>query len=259
MGYSGHVLTSLADGRIWADRYGDGEPSIIALHGWGRSRHDWSTVLTQRNALAVDLPGFGASPAPDTAWTTAEYADALAPVLAQYNQPILVGHSFGGRVAVQVAARHPGLLGGVLLTGVPLLRKEAPASKPAAKYRLARWLNTRGVLSDDRMEKLRQQYGSADYKAATGVLRGILINAVNEDYREQLSRMAELHVPTQMVWGEHDTAAPVEMATRARELIGPTAELTVVAGSAHLIDNALAAAVGDALDTFTSSNDGTAS
>ncbi len=259
MGYSGRVLTSLADGRIWADRYGDGEPSIIALHGWGRSRHDWSTVLPRRDALAVDLPGFGASPAPDTAWTTADYADALAPVLAQYSRPVLVGHSFGGRVAVQVAARHPGLLHGVLLTGVPLLRTAAPASKPALKYRTARWLNKRGVFSDDRMEKLRQQYGSADYKAATGVLRGILINAVNEDYREQLTRMGELGVPTQMVWGEHDTAAPVEMATRARELIGPTAELTVVGGSAHLIDAALTESINDALDLLMPSNDGTAS
>ncbi|MFI5425751.1 alpha/beta fold hydrolase [Aeromicrobium sp. UC242_57] len=152
MGYSCEVLTSLADGRIWADRYGDGEPSIIALHGWGRSRHDWSPVLPHRNALAVDLPGFGASPAPDTAWTTAEYADALAPVLAAYTSPVLVGHSFGGRVAVQVAARHPGLLGGVLLTGVPLLRNEAPSGKPAFRYRSARWLNRRGILSDDRMD-----------------------------------------------------------------------------------------------------------
>lgn len=259
MGYSERVLTSLADGRIWADRYGDGEPSIIALHGWGRSRHDWSSVLPHRNALAVDLPGFGASPAPETAWTTADYADALAPVLSQYANPILAGHSFGGRVAVQVASRHPGLLGGVLLTGVPLLRNEAPAGKSPLKYRAARWANRRKIISDDRMEKLRQQYGSADYNAAKGTMRGVLVNAVNEDYREQLSTMAKLGVPTQMVWGEHDTAAPVEMATRAQQMLGASAQLTVVPGSAHLIDDALAAAIGAALDTFESSNDGTAS
>lgn len=259
MGYSDQVLTSLADGRIWADRYGDGEPSIVALHGWGRSRHDWSTVLPRRNALAVDLPGFGASPAPDTAWTTADYADALAPVLKQYDRPILIGHSFGGRVAVQVAARHPGVLGGVVLTGVPLLRKVATSGKSPFKYRAARWANRRGILNDDRMEKLRQQYGSADYNAATGVMRGVLVNAVNEDYREQLARMAKLAVPTAMVWGEHDTAAPVEMATRARELIGPTAELRVVSGSAHLIDTALTAAINIAIDSLTSTDDGTVS
>lgn len=258
MGYSDRVLTSLADGRIWADRYGDGEPSIIALHGWGRSRHDWSTVLPHRNALAIDLPGFGASPAPDTAWTTAEYADALAPVLAQYPGAVLVGHSFGGRVAVHAAARHPDLVGGVVLTGVPLLRNEAPSGKSPLKYRVARWANRRKIISDDQMEKLRQQYGSADYNAAKGTMRGVLVNAVNEDYREQLVRMSALGVPTQMVWGEHDTAAPVEMARRARDLIGPTAELTVVSGSAHLIDPALTEAIGTALDTFTSGNDGTA-
>lgn len=259
MGYSDRVLTSLADGRIWADRYGDGEPSIIALHGWGRSRHDWSTVLPHRNALAVDLPGFGASPAPDTVWTTADYADALAPVLAQHPGSIVIGHSFGGRVAVQLAARHPELLGGVVLTGVPLLRNQAPAGKPALKYRVARWLNRRGVLGDDRMEKLRRQHGSADYRAATGTMRGVLVEAVNEDYREQLTRMGELGTPTRMVWGEHDTAAPTEMAGRAQQLIGPSARLQVVAGSAHLIDSALAAAIGSAIDSLTSDQDGTTS
>jgi pimeloyl-ACP methyl ester carboxylesterase len=253
------VLTSLADGRIWADRYGDGEPSIFALHGWGRSRHDWSTVLPDRNALAIDLPGFGASPAPETVWTTADYADALAPELAKYSNPVVMGHSFGGRVAVQIAARHPGLLSGVVLTGVPLLRAQAPASKPALKFRTARWLNRRGILSDDRMEKLRQQYGSADYKAATGVMRGVLINAVNEDYREQLAAMNSASLPTYMVWGEHDTAATVPMATRARDLLGDSAHLNVVAGSAHLLDSALAAALNNALDQVTASttDDGT--
>lgn len=219
---------------------------MVALHGWARTRHDWEPVLAGMNALALDLPGFGATSAPPQAWNTADYADALLPLVAG-SPRIVVGHSFGGRIAVHLAARAPERVAALVLTGVPLLRgPRTGRAKPA--YRLARFLHAHGLLTEPAMERYRQRYGSADYRAAQGVMREILVKAVNEDYTEQLKAIAAAAIPTVLVWGQADTAAPVAMASTAAQLLGPAARLTVVPGSAHLLDQPLVSALRTAID-----------
>lgn len=226
------VLTALLDGAVLAERSGD-EPRLLALHGWGRDRTDWAPVLAGVPALAVDLPGFGASPEPTVAWGSREYAELLAPLLADGGWTLL-GHSFGGRVAVQLAAGWPELVDRLVLTGVPLLRRTGSGKAPLA-FRAAKWLHGKGLLSDARMETERRKRGSADYRAAQGVMRDTLVRLVNEDYRELLGRVA---APVTMVWGARDTAAPLTMAREAAALF-PQAELVVSETSGHLLDPAL--------------------
>jgi pimeloyl-ACP methyl ester carboxylesterase len=163
-------------------------------------------------------------------------------------RPVLVGHSFGGRVAVRLAARSPELVRGIVLTGVPLLRPQGAASKPPPGFRALRLLNKWHFISNERMEQARRKRGSADYLAAQGVMREVLVKAVNEDYGDALDAIATTDLPVAMVWGEHDTAATTTMAERARARLGSNAELVVVPGSAHLLDDALVAALRSAID-----------
>ena len=74
-----------------------------------------------------------------------------------------------------------------MLTGVPLLKLE-PGRQPSLGYRWARALNRMGMVSDQRMERIRRERGSADYRAASGVMRDILVKAIHESYEPQLSR-----------------------------------------------------------------------
>jgi pimeloyl-ACP methyl ester carboxylesterase len=164
-------------------------------------------------------------------------------VLSSLDRPVLMGHSFGGRIAVQAGAAYPELVRGIVLTGVPLLRSPVEVGKPALRYRMARFLHRHGALGDRRMEAYRQRYGSADYRNAHGVMREVLVKAVNEDYEMQLGALRKQGMAVEMVWGEHDTAAPVAVAERARALLGDDANLTVVDGSGHLLDPPLAAAL----------------
>ncbi|WP_166391836.1 alpha/beta fold hydrolase [Nocardioides ochotonae] len=245
------MLTTLLNGRAFGEKFGSSEARVVALHGWGRSRADWSATLGGYDALALDLPGFGATPAPETGWDTAAYADWTAEIIGDLDRPVLVGHSFGGRVAVQLAATRPDLVRGLVLTGVPLLRPErtgGSGSGPKLGYRVVRALHRRGLVGDARMEALRQKHGSADYRAAQGVMREVLVKAVNEEYADQLAAVREHGVPVAMVWGEHDTAATVEMARRAQALLGAQATLDVVPGSAHLLDPALVTAIRAQID-----------
>lgn len=218
------------DGAIFATESSpfDHPRPVIALHGWGRSRSDMAGLLDLGGVVAVDLPGHGASPPPDEAGGARWYADRLAAALDERSTPpaIVVGHSFGGRVAVCLAARRPDLVAALVISGVPLLRSEN-AGRPVGAVRRAKALNRWGLLSDRRLDAVRQRHGSADYRAADGIMREVLVRTVNEDYGDEL---AQVICPVTMVWADGDTAAGVEVARRAATLIGSDVELVIVAG-----------------------------
>jgi pimeloyl-ACP methyl ester carboxylesterase len=225
------ALRSFLDGAVFAEVYGDGPPAVLALHGWGRRGNDFAGVLEGFSGIAPDLPGFGASPEPDEVIGADAYADIVAGILDSFDRPpVLVGHSFGGRVAVCLAAKHPDLVGPLILTGVPLIRLRAGRG-PSAGYRLLRWLNGLGLISDERMETERRNRGSADYRAAAGVMRDILVKVVNESYEGQLSRLAE---PVTLIWGEDDADVPVSVAEAAQALIDESS-LEVLRGVGHFV------------------------
>jgi pimeloyl-ACP methyl ester carboxylesterase len=225
-----------AFGPLFGQVHGAGPPDVIALHGWARRGTDFDRVLRGRNAVAFDLPGFGATPAPDHAMGSQAYADILLEALDEIGPgPFrIVGHSFGGRVAVHLAASHPGRVAGMVLTGAPLVRLR-PASRPPLGYRLIRLGHRMGVVGDDRMEAVRRSRGSSDYRAATGVMRDVFVRVVNESYEDQLAAIA---CPVELVWGENDFEVPVAVAERARDLLegaGSPVGLTVMAGVGHLV------------------------
>lgn len=224
------MLHAFGEQSLFGDVFGSNPARVLALHGWGRTSDDFREILPGLDAIAVDLPGFGASAAPPHDWGAADYAHAMLDVLASCDAPIvLVGHSFGGRVAVHLAASHPELVSGLVLTGVPLIRPTGSKSKPSLKFRIARRLNAMRLISDEKMEDRRRRSGSADYRNASGVMRGVLVRAVSEDYRVQLEQIA---CPVQLVWGENDTAAPVSMAEKAATILGE-AKLTVIPSVGH--------------------------
>lgn len=183
----------------------------------------------------MDLPGFGATPPPESVIGARGYARLLLPVLDEFDQPpLLVGHSFGGRVAVCIAAEHPDRIQGTLVTGAPLLRL-TPGRKPPATYKLARALNRYRVVPNTTFEAMKRKRGSADYRAATGVMRDILVTVVNEEYRDELSRIAG---PIHFLWGANDREVPVAVAEAAAALVngsGGDATLEVIEEVGHLL------------------------
>lgn len=229
------ALRSLAGGSLFAEAIGVSSPLVLALHGWGRRGSDFTNSLVSIGALAVDLPGFGATPAPDQVLGARDYAELLVPVLDEFERPpLLVGHSFGGRVAVCLASARPDRVGPVLVTGAPLLRSR-PSRKPPLAYRTARQLNKVGIIGNGLMEKVKRNRGSADYRAASGIMRDILVKVVNEEYVEELE---SLDRPLSLLWGANDTEVPVDVAHRSAAIVndaGGSAQVEVVEGVGHLL------------------------
>lgn len=240
------MLTTVGTSALVAEKFGSGPTEILALHGWGRNGTDFARILSSHNGLALHLPGFGPASEPPAAWSTADYAQEIAQALEGMGPLVVVGHSFGGRIAVRLAAAHPHLVSHLVLTGVPLTRVTGP-SKPKLRFQIAKALHRVKILPDQAMESARQKYGSQDYRMASGVMREILVRVIAEDYLDDATRVS---CPVTMVWGEGDKPAPVGAAKRALEFF-PQATLRVVSGAEHLLEGTLehevASAVADAL------------
>jgi pimeloyl-ACP methyl ester carboxylesterase len=240
------TLKSLAGGRAFADVTGAGSLLVVMLHGWRRDRKDLVPVMDEGlpgRVAFLDLPGFGASPPPPSGWGAREYAELVADCVAELRTNgadpaddhvpvVLVGHSFGGRVAVCLAAE-TGWVSGLVISGVPLLRKGG--RKPALRFRVLRALHRRGLVKDTTMERYRHRRGSEDYRAAQGVMRDVLVRTVNESYEDELGR---LRCPTRFVWGEHDTAAPISMAREAQRLVHAPTEFVTAKDVGHDVHHA---------------------
>jgi pimeloyl-ACP methyl ester carboxylesterase len=233
-----NVLRAYGDGTLFGEPFGEGPVRVIWLHGWGRRGQDFAAAAHELAAkgvasVALDLPGFGASPAPSVAGGARMYAELLLPALRGIGEGpfVLVGHSFGGTVACVVAANHPELVRALVLTGAPLLRSPSTKSSPPV-YRVLRWLHARRIISDEKMEAARQKYGSRDYRNANGVMRDVLVVSVNESYEDELSR---LEVPVTLLWGEEDPEVPLDVATRASARLTTTHTLRSIHGVGHLV------------------------
>ena len=103
------MLQAAASGLVFVERSGEDPPQVIGLHGWARDRTDLLPALREFSYASLDLPGFGHSPEPTSGIGSREYAERCRDAVVELTtEPaVLVGHSFGGRVAVCLAARYP--------------------------------------------------------------------------------------------------------------------------------------------------------
>ena len=187
-------------------QYGEGK-DIVLLHGWGQNIEMMKPIgdcFADRFRITIlDLPGFGQSDEPKEAWTIDQYAEMLEEFInkLKIKKPIIMGHSFGGRVAIRYSARNS--IEKLVLFGSPCIRNQETLS---LKVRLLKKLKKLPGLNS-LGEYMKQFIGSRDYKAASPIMRQTLVEVVNED----LSKYAkEIEEPTLLIWGEQDEEAPVE-------------------------------------------------
>lgn len=201
----------------------DNKPVVLWAHGWGQDHTAFSNIISPLERIAkhisLDFPGFGQSPAPSETWGTQDYADAIASWMRDQNMPpvLWVGHSFGCRVGLQMATRHPDLIRGLCLIAGAGLKRKRPLHKKIYFYcriklfKLLKRFLPNGLLKD----KIITAFGSSDYRNA-GTMRHIFVRVVNEDLTEEAQNVT---CPTILIYGSHDTETPPEFGTRFSQLI----------------------------------------
>lgn len=219
-----------------SEQLGSGDTQFIWLHGWG---HDL-TAFQRMAGLFVgcgthtlyDQPGFGRTPPLTEGASTKDYADQLATQLNSTKGAIIVGHSYGGRVAVQLAAHYPEKVKAIILIGGAGLKRHRSINFRLRAFclkklgQLARFCDT--IFKTDFRSQYVSRFGSSDYKNA-GPLRGTLVSAVNEDLSAEARAVS---CPALMVYGSDDTETPPEIGRKYETLI-PIARFEELKGYGH--------------------------
>lgn len=205
--------------------------NIVLLHGWGQNIEMMMPLgdnLPEYHITIIDFPGFGESSEPDKSLTIYDYVEILEELLESLNirKPIMMGHSFGGRVAIVYASRNS--IEKLVLFGAPCVRHERKSLKESV---------LKGVKKLPGMNKIgeyaKKYIGSTDYRNASPIMRETLVNVINED----LSKYAKkIQSPTLLIWGTNDTEAPIEEARELEALLvdGGLVELDGLSHYAYL-------------------------
>ena len=221
---------------------GDGPETLVILQGWGTNLELYDSVAAmvsdRYRVVQLDLPGFGASDEPREPWSVDDFGDFFLKFLKELSidRTSLLGHSYGGRVIIKLAAREDLPLQIekiVLVDSAGIMPKRSNDQKFRVwKYKFLKKLAALRIsqaLCPELIEDWRSRQGSEDYRNATPVMRACLVIAVNEDLQEQLKRIRQ---DTLLIWGDKDTATPISDAKRMDELI-PESGLAVIPGTGH--------------------------
>jgi pimeloyl-ACP methyl ester carboxylesterase len=233
------MFTTVKGLKIEYTEQGKGTP-VLLLHGWGSSFAVYGRIMNALSdkcrLVAVNFPGCGESETMENPWTLNDYCDFCLEFMKNVGleDPILIGHSHGGRVILKMTAEkmvNPPKI--VLLDSAGLIPKKTFKQKFKAKsFKTIKWGLTLPLVknySEGLLQKARNYYGSADYNAAPEVLRKTLVSLVNTDLRDILPNIS---CPSLLIWGDLDTATPLEDAKTIESLI-PDAGLCVLKGTGH--------------------------
>lgn len=206
---------------------GSGQP-LLVLHGWGGSSDSW--LLVQRiiskedfQVIVPDFPGFGKSITPPNAWSIGDYTNFILKLIEtlKIDNFFLLGHSFGGRVAIKFATQYPEKIKSLILCDSAGIR-----GKPSLKARIIFLTAMIGnaLLSPQIFARFKDSarnvfYGfirKRDYAKANGVMKETIKKVLDEDL---LADLAKIKIRTLIIWGKNDKMVPVKYAGIFKERI----------------------------------------
>lgn len=194
-------------------------PALFILHGWGGSSDSWTKVqdLLARQGYTVicpDFPGFGKSKSPLEAWDVSHYAEWFSVLMEvlKIDTCLLVAHSFGGRVAIKFAVKHPKKIKKLILCSSAGIKPD-----PVLKTKIILWLVKMGKRTVHMPFLRRFEVEAAklvllflpksDYVNAKGVMKETMKKVIAEDLLPYLSGIT---TKTLLIWGENDRMVPLK-------------------------------------------------
>lgn len=190
--------------------------AIVLLHGWGQNIEMMKSVGDQfqntHRIIILDLPGFGQSSEPTYAWQLEEYVKFLEEFLnnLKVDNPIVIGHSFGGKLGLLYASRNK--VNKLICLASPFKQN---IKKDTLKMKILK--TAKKIPGINKLESFAKKHmGSTDYKNASEMMRKIMVNHVNLDITEDVKK---IKCPTLLIWGTMDMAVSIDDAYELEKLI----------------------------------------
>ncbi len=215
-------------------KFGNSKKFIVFMHGWGADLNSFLWVknyIDEYTLIFLDFPGFGKSKAPGSPYSVSDYVNELKLLLDKFDIEILilVGHSFGGRVAIKFSALYQFdfmQFGLVLVDSAGIKpRRSIKYYYKVLSYKIRKKL---AKISKKQADKLKN-YGSSDYKALSGVMKETFVKVVNEDLKNYAKK---IKCSTLIIWGRQDKDTKLYMAKKLNKLINKS-ELFVLDNAGH--------------------------
>lgn len=214
--------------------------NIILLHGWLANLETMKPLANHLKqyfkVYNVDVIGFGKSDLPNRPLNTNDFGDFLNNFIEKLKieDPILIGHSNGGRTIINFAGRNLKPIRKIVLIDSAGIKPKRKPKYYIKIYTFKFLKNTLKILPNkDKYNKIREKvlgkFGSRDYKDSPEVLRKTMSTILNEDLT---SLLPNIKVPTLLIWGEEDTATPMRDAKIMEKNI-PDAGLVSYKGAGH--------------------------
>lgn len=209
--------------------------AVVFLHGWRSEAAVWKPAMEALAeagyaVYAPDLPGFGNSELPPHAFSVGDYTNAVSSFVRKLDigEAVIVGHSFGGRIGIMLAATSPELVSKLVLVDAAGIRK-ASVHRKLAKLgaKIVKPLFSYGFAQPLR-RKIYAMLGADDY-LATPALQETFTRVINEDLS---SFLPKINQETLIFWGGKDTDTPPSYATTMKKTI-PHATLEIVPEAGH--------------------------
>lgn len=212
----------------------DKKNALIFLHGWQSKALVFKNLFSNLgNFIALDFPGFGRSGLPEDVWDISYYADFLQNFLQklEIKNPILVGHSFGGRIIIKHSAKYNIAKKNILIdsAGLRSNSKKIIFYKLGARiFKILFSLPVLNIFKELARKKFYKLIKSEDYINA-GRLKEIYKKVINEDLSEDMKKIKN---ETILIWGEKDEETPLANARKINSLISKS-KLCIIEGAGH--------------------------
>ncbi|CAK0768720.1 AB hydrolase-1 domain-containing protein [Gammaproteobacteria bacterium] len=209
--------------------------TIILAHGWGQSSSVFFPLMdslrNHTSLIAIDFPGFGASNNPPADWSVTNYCDLSAKIIQHFHLShcIWVGHSFGCRVGIKLAANYPELVDSLILIAAPGIPYKNILQKMKISMKIMLFKALKFFIPEGLgREKLRIFFGSSDYRSA-GSMRSILAKVLSENLSNDAKK---IKCNVVLMYGANDFDTPPRIGELYTQLI-PTANLIILKGFDH--------------------------
>ena len=216
--------------------------TLIVLHGWQSSKEKWQKVkdLLEKEgieAIVPDIPGFKPETELTRVWTLDDYVEWFNNFSQERTGFFLLGHSFGGRIAIKFASQYPCRLQGLLLVSAAGIKKQqnffgkivTKGAELVKKFKIEEMPFSKGLWRLFRKFFYRYILRKTDYFNTSGFLKETIKNILDEDL---VHLFPKIMVPTNIIWGEKDKITPIADAHFMKEQI-KFSELEVMPGIGH--------------------------